>query len=64
MVMIEQSQQIFGLIAKIGYQDRCAIMGIKIATTNQHREDLKQAHKAEKEHTKGVKYQPNYVTKF
>ena len=64
MAMIEQSQPMCGLTARTGYQDRCAIMEIKTATTNPHREDLKQERREGKAVLIGVRSQPNYVTKF
>ena len=61
--MIEQSQQIFGLIAKIGSQETFAIMGIKTAITNLHREEARQERKGEKAVMNDLKYQESYVWK-
>ena len=64
MGMIEQNQPMYGRTARTGCQDRCAITGIKTATTNQRREDRKQEHREGKAVLIGVKYQPNFVTKY
>ena len=61
MVMIGQSQQIFGLIAKTGSQSLFVGMAIKTAITNLHQEEARQEHKVEKEVTKGQKYLLNFV---
>ena len=62
--MIEPSQRIFGLIAKIGNLDRCVKMAIKIVIINPHQEGLKQERKDEKEVITVQKYQQNYVRKY
>jgi putative alpha-1,2-mannosidase len=64
MEMIEQSQQIFGLIAKLGSRETFATMGIKTATTNLHREEARQERRGEKVVTNDPKYHENYVWKF
>ena len=48
MVTIEPSRLIFGLIVKIGNQDRNVKMETLIAITNLHREEAKQERKGEK----------------
>lgn len=62
--MIERSQQIFGLIAKLGSRETFATMEIKIAITNLHREEAKQERRGEKVVTNDLKYQENYVWKY
>ena len=64
MEMIEQSQPIFGLIAKLGSQETFAIMGIKTAITNLHREEARQERRGEKVVTNDLKYHENYVWKY
>ena len=64
MEMTEQSQQIFGLIAKLGSQETFAIMEIKTATTNLHREEVRQERRGEKVVTNDLKYHENYVWKY
>ncbi len=64
MGMTEQSQPMYGQTARTGYQDRCATTETRIATTNQHQEDLKQERKEGRAVLIGVKYQPNFVTKY
>lgn len=64
MEMIEQSQLIFGLIAKLGSQETFATMGIKTAITNQHREEARQERRGEKVVTNDLKYHENYVWKY
>ena len=62
--MIEQNQQIYGLILLLGYQDPFAIMVIENAIINQHQEVLKQEHKEEAVLMKEVKSQNNYAMMF
>ena len=62
--MTEQSQQIFGLIAKLGSQETFATMVIKTAITNLHREEARQERRDEKVVMRDLKYHENYVWKY
>jgi hypothetical protein len=59
--MIEQNQQTFGQIVRIGYQELFVIMVIKIAIINLHLEEAKQVRKVERIVTIDPKYLENYV---
>ena len=64
MEMIEQSLQIFGLIAKLGSQETFATMEIKTATTNLHQEEVRQERRGEKVVMRDLKYHENYGWKY
>ena len=64
MVTIEQSQQTFGQIAKLGFQDTFATMETKIVTINQHQEAAEQERKAERAVMIDQKSLNNYVKKY
>ena len=64
MEMIEQNRQTFGLTAKVGSQETFATMGIKTATTNQHREEARLERRGEKVAMIDLKYRENYVWRF
>ena len=64
MEMIEQSPQIFGLIAKLGSRETFATMEIKTAIINLHQEEARQERRGEKVFTNDLKYHENYVWKY
>ena len=64
MEMIEPSQLIYGLIAKLGSRETFATMEIKTAITNLHREEARQERRGEKVVMRDLKYHENYVWKY
>ena len=64
MAMIEQSRQIFGLIAKPGNQSLFVGMVIKTVITSQRQEEAKQVPRGEKVVMNDLKYQSNYVQRL